>query len=505
VRHGFASRFSTRFSLNPALARYPLLLKNLGRFTLLNLFLAGVAAISWLSSKGGIYGLGVSWSEAIALIAFSWIALPAFIGRFSWSEQRARKFMLVAYAVGLSLLALSILGRELSSAIDRIAAETPNSASPSPTLSSFRALQNTANKIIAPVIFFLSALILYAFLIHAHRAVLFKVSIRLRWHHQAQFAGIYMAKAERIFEKNGLDVKIEERDPQRLLANLVGAGDNEFGIAMAPEVVRMRSEGRELIPIEILSLASPLEMLINPDTALKRIEAKQPVRILTVEHFVEDKIIGSFLTNIYRGDVKPKIKTSYYSDNHGASDFLEGKYDGIVVHCANEKIFLQHAMSTNNWVSLKILNTEHAGLALLGETLLTNHVVATQHPEVVEAMKRAVILGWELAGKHSARAAALSLQYRRRSQFAEQLGADWKRELPHQKSMLGEMLRMFECRKEFRARQTEGIWNQVIRSCIATGIVAEDCAVTAEDILGLPKFDLRAGGRDEPGSTAGRA
>jgi NitT/TauT family transport system substrate-binding protein len=48
-----------------------------------------------------------------------------------------------------------------------------------------------------------------------------KVSVRLKWLHQAQFAGYYVAKEKGFYKEEGLDVTINPGGPQLVAENLV--------------------------------------------------------------------------------------------------------------------------------------------------------------------------------------------------------------------------------------------------------------------------------------------
>ena len=55
-----------------------------------------------------------------------------------------------------------------------------------------------------------------------------KVSIRLKWLHQAQFAGYYVAKEKGFYKDEKLDVTINPGGPQLVAENLVAAGTDDF-------------------------------------------------------------------------------------------------------------------------------------------------------------------------------------------------------------------------------------------------------------------------------------
>jgi len=77
-----------------------------------------------------------------------------------------------------------------------------------------------------------------------------KVSIRLQWVHQAQFAGVYAAKEKGFYRDQHLDVTIYPGGADFNAIKLVAAGSNDFGIWTADQLVLARSQG---IPVKGLA------------------------------------------------------------------------------------------------------------------------------------------------------------------------------------------------------------------------------------------------------------
>ena len=85
--------------------------------------------------------------------------------------------------------------------------------------------------------------------IFANEPPLEKVSVRLKWFYQFQFAGIIMAKEKGFYRKAGLDVTIKERNPKKNNILQVIHGDSEYGVADSV-ILRYRAEGH---PVKVLA------------------------------------------------------------------------------------------------------------------------------------------------------------------------------------------------------------------------------------------------------------
>ena len=70
-----------------------------------------------------------------------------------------------------------------------------------------------------------------------------RVSLRLQWLHQAQFAGFYVAEAKGFYRDEGLDVDIQPGGQDFNAATLVAAGSNDFGIWTADQVMLRSPRG----------------------------------------------------------------------------------------------------------------------------------------------------------------------------------------------------------------------------------------------------------------------
>lgn len=67
--------------------------------------------------------------------------------------------------------------------------------------------------------------------IQGNGLALTKVKLELKWKHQFQFAGFYMAKEKGFYRQHGLDVQILERNKKSSPLEDVLRGDVQFGIS----------------------------------------------------------------------------------------------------------------------------------------------------------------------------------------------------------------------------------------------------------------------------------
>lgn len=82
------------------------------------------------------------------------------------------------------------------------------------------------------------------------------VSLRLRWHHQFQFAGYYAALEQGYYREAGVDVTIKEGGPTIAPVEDVLSGQSDFGVSNSNLVVEYL-RGKPLMMLASLFQHSP--------------------------------------------------------------------------------------------------------------------------------------------------------------------------------------------------------------------------------------------------------
>ncbi|MES1161465.1 MAG: ABC transporter substrate-binding protein, partial [Rhizobacter sp.] len=119
-----------------------------------------------------------------------------------------------------------------------------------------------------------SGLLLGAALLSALPAVAAeKVSLRLKWVAQAQFAGYYVAKAKGFYDQAGLDLTINPGGPNLNVETLVASGNDTFGVAGGTEgVLLAREKGLPLVCIGVAVQKTPFTYVTYKDSGIKTVK-----------------------------------------------------------------------------------------------------------------------------------------------------------------------------------------------------------------------------------------
>src|SRR5260370_25554139 len=93
------------------------------------------------------------------------------------------------------------------------------------------------------------ALVLSAMFTAAHAED--TVTVRLKWFHQAQFAGFYVAKEKEFYKSAGLSVDIQPGGPDFPAIQMVTGGNEQVGVTAADPLLSAPSQR---VPVRALSV-----------------------------------------------------------------------------------------------------------------------------------------------------------------------------------------------------------------------------------------------------------
>jgi NitT/TauT family transport system substrate-binding protein len=83
------------------------------------------------------------------------------------------------------------------------------------------------------------------------------VTVRLKWLHQAQFAGFYVAKDKGYYDAVGVDVSIQPGGSDFPAIQMVAGGSEQFGVTGADQILIARSKGVPVVAIAVIYRENP--------------------------------------------------------------------------------------------------------------------------------------------------------------------------------------------------------------------------------------------------------
>jgi NitT/TauT family transport system substrate-binding protein len=97
-----------------------------------------------------------------------------------------------------------------------------------------------------------------------------QVAVQLKWLHQAQFAGFYVADQEGYYADERLTVTLKPVDfEQQLSVEKVLSGDSDFGVAAPEEVLIARSEGKPVRALAVIFRVGPNVFLVTSESGIQ--------------------------------------------------------------------------------------------------------------------------------------------------------------------------------------------------------------------------------------------
>ncbi|MFV3128072.1 diguanylate cyclase [Niveispirillum sp. KHB5.9] len=207
------------------------------------------------------------------------------------------------------------------------------------------------------------------------------VRLQLKWTHQFQGAGFYVALAKGYYREAGLDVRIIEGGPTVDAAAQVSDGAAEFGVGSAGLLVE-RVKGRPVVAMAVLMQHSPFVLLTRIDTGPPHVHALPGHRLMLETHAEEllaylavERVPVEMLTVVpHSGSVEALIK---------------GDVDAITAYTTSEPYDLRAA-----GIPYQVFSPRAAGIDFYGDTIFTSERMVSEAPSVVEAFRKASLRGW---------------------------------------------------------------------------------------------------------------
>lgn len=222
------------------------------------------------------------------------------------------------------------------------------------------------------------------------------VSIRLKWVPQAQFAGVYVAKAKGFYSAAGLDAKINPGGPNINVETLVAAGADTFGVASGTEgTLYAREKGLPLVCIGMSQQMTPFAFVTYDNSGVK-----------SVKDFKGKKVAVWFtgpqytLYSMLAHEGVPQKDVEIIAEPFSMQPFIDKQYDVATVTLYNELNTLKE-QGINN---IRLFLPDDSGVTTQQDSLVTSEKMIHEKPQEVQAFLDATLKGWKYAFQHKAEA-----------------------------------------------------------------------------------------------------
>jgi ABC-type nitrate/sulfonate/bicarbonate transport system substrate-binding protein len=214
-----------------------------------------------------------------------------------------------------------------------------------------------------------------------------KVSLQLKWLHQFQFAGYYVALEKGFYRDAGFDVEIREGGPGIDAMVDVMAGKAEYGVCMTGALLQKPGEPRVVV-LGVIFQQSAAHILVPSRARINSVSELTGRRLMDASG--SDDLAAMLKQQGVDYAALPRIEHS-----GDAMDLVRGKADAMVSYVTNEPFTLEQ-----HGVPYRSFRPRTFGFDFYGDNLCTSEERSRRNSAQVEAFLAASLKGWEYALAH---------------------------------------------------------------------------------------------------------
>ncbi len=214
------------------------------------------------------------------------------------------------------------------------------------------------------------------------------VKLQLRWKHQFQFSGYYMAKEKGFYQEQGLNVEINELISGAKHTELLFQGLADY-IVSGTDVLNERTSGKSVVVLAAIAQTSPLALLVKESSGIKKAEDLRGKKIMI------DPANQFLVVEMLKRVDLSKQDYTIVPVSFDINDLINDKVDAVVAYTTNEA----HWLEEKNIEYRHIMPSDY-GIDIYDDILATSQNEVDQHPIRVFNFRQASIKGWKYALSH---------------------------------------------------------------------------------------------------------
>lgn len=217
-----------------------------------------------------------------------------------------------------------------------------------------------------------------------------EVTLQLRWLHQFQFAGYYMAEHQGYYRDAGLKVRIlEVSDAHPHPVDEVVSGRAQYGIGNSG-LINERQTGKPVVVLAALFQSSPNVWIMRKDSGINTVSDLATKRMMMTKNIENAELLALFLNEGISLDKLNIIETSF-----NVNDLIDKKVDAYNGYSTNEPYLLQ-----KEGIQYTTIDPRTYGIDFYSDCLFTSDAELANHPARVKAFRDASLRGWAYALAH---------------------------------------------------------------------------------------------------------
>ena len=230
-------------------------------------------------------------------------------------------------------------------------------------------------------------------------ATIDQVSLQLRWYHQFQFAGYYVANTLGFYREAGLSVTIRPGAPGLSPIDEVVEGRADFGISSSG-LLKAREQNKPVKALATIFQKSPMRLIIMSDSDIQSIHHLRNRKVMLSPGYGSLALIAM----LYQVGLLEQIDR--IDSSHNVQDLINGNTDAFNGYVSNEPYLLE-----SQAVPHRMFDPANYGIQFYSDILFANEGLTQRNPEMVRAFIEASIRGWQYALDNPEQAISITRQY----------------------------------------------------------------------------------------------
>ena len=230
-----------------------------------------------------------------------------------------------------------------------------------------------------------------------------QVTVQLKWIHQAQFAGCYVAEKKGFYARENIDITLNPGGPNvtpdMKVAGLV-SGKSHFAVIGATELLKARSQGESIVAVAVIFQKNPFVYATLKGSGLRRPRdfVGKKIMVPAEGRTQHDALLRKL--GMAESDIK------YIPYVRDVNPLVAGQIDAHMMYRTGLALAFEE-----KGLELDFIWVDDYGLRFYADTIVTTEQLVRQNPKLVERFLRATCDGWRYAIENQAEAVDITLQY----------------------------------------------------------------------------------------------
>lgn len=230
-----------------------------------------------------------------------------------------------------------------------------------------------------------------------------QVTVQLKWIHQAQFAGFYVADKKGFYTQQGIDVTLKpgglDKAPDAIIADLI-AGKADFAVVDGGQFLKARFTGAPVVAIAVVFQRNPYVYASLKGSGIQRPRDLVGRKVMVPS---DAEILHHALLRRLKIDPDKIEHIPYERD---VESLISGRIDAHMVYRTGLGLAFDETGEKFNWIWV-----DNYGVNFYADTIVVHETLIRQNPELVERFLRATLEGWRHAIENPGEAVDLTLRY----------------------------------------------------------------------------------------------